>query len=393
MARLSRSSVPGRGTFSRDRTGLPSAEDRPDLERRPLFGPRKGDLLSRSGRSGEPRSSLCSREEPDSRLRTRAACCRERAGALSPGDRSSPETSPIVSRDKMGPWSRGVPSALELGSPFSRHGIALLSRAARSSLERSPIVSRGQVGLLSTRDRSSLERSPIGSGPEPALLSRGARSSLAPSPARPRFDRRPRSNGRCSGRCSTQTSSTLAFGREKSSRAKIGSTACSVPARGRKTVIGASLAGAVALAALVGGVAFLKRGPARAGEAQAAASHPPSDPLEVAAAPTGSGAGASEAPPQAGSRPSAPSPSANRAVASVVAAPSAVASSSSSSPAVAHSTGALASPARPAHGVPGVRVVAPPAGLAAAPGAPKASCNPPYVIDAAGDRQYKPECL
>jgi serine/threonine-protein kinase len=41
---------------------------------------------------------------------------------------------------------------------------------------------------------------------------------------------------------------------------------------------------------------------------------------------------------------------------------------------------------------------APPAPAAEAPGAgstprSKAACNPPYVIDSAGDRQYKPECL
>jgi serine/threonine-protein kinase len=37
--------------------------------------------------------------------------------------------------------------------------------------------------------------------------------------------------------------------------------------------------------------------------------------------------------------------------------------------------------------------VAPSAALPTAPAAPKPNCNPPYVIDANGDHQYKPECL
>jgi len=36
---------------------------------------------------------------------------------------------------------------------------------------------------------------------------------------------------------------------------------------------------------------------------------------------------------------------------------------------------------------------APPTAPAPPPPAPKANCNPPYVIDAAGNHQYKPECL
>ncbi len=52
-------------------------------------------------------------------------------------------------------------------------------------------------------------------------------------------------------------------------------------------------------------------------------------------------------------------------------------------------------PARPAHAAPAHAQPSPPP--AAAPADPaaahKPNCNPPYVIDSAGDRQYKPECL
>ncbi len=49
--------------------------------------------------------------------------------------------------------------------------------------------------------------------------------------------------------------------------------------------------------------------------------------------------------------------------------------------------------ATPSSAPPGVAPAVSPAAVPPSPSARKPNCNPPYVIDSAGDRQYKPECL
>jgi eukaryotic-like serine/threonine-protein kinase len=75
--------------------------------------------------------------------------------------------------------------------------------------------------------------------------------------------------------------------------------------------------------------------------------------------------------------------------ASVVASAAPIASASAPGPV------ASAAPVRGQGAKPASRpgAAAPPLPVAPVPAAAKVSCNPPYVIDAAGHRQYKPECL
>ena len=71
-------------------------------------------------------------------------------------------------------------------------------------------------------------------------------------------------------------------------------------------------------------------------------------------------------------------------------------------PAVTVNPGPVTPPVRPAGSTPGSTPVVtprppapPPAPVAPAPSAPaqKPNCNPPYIVDSAGNHQYKPECL
>ena len=140
-------------------------------------------------------------------------------------------------------------------------------------------------------------------------------------------------------------------------------------------------AGALCVAALLGlGLAVLLRGatsPPMRGTSPATAPAT-SDPPRPPPTPASTGTPAAE-----------PGP--------VVAAPPAT----GQSPAAVPVTALPAAPAPPSPSPrpsprpprPGVNVQPTPGTVTAPAAKPKPSCNPPYVIDSAGDRQYKPECL
>jgi serine/threonine-protein kinase len=157
---------------------------------------------------------------------------------------------------------------------------------------------------------------------------------------------------------------------------------------GHKTAIGVAAAGAVALVAVAGSVALLGRGPQRSEDAQAAGMQT-AGPVESAKPLVTSAPSTAERPPtrlseaQSGGSPTADPPAAS------------AAASTNTPPAPARSAISRPAPSRTASGTPapgrssGAPSVAPPA----TPATGRPNCSPPYVIDSAGDRQYKPECL
>jgi serine/threonine-protein kinase len=156
-------------------------------------------------------------------------------------------------------------------------------------------------------------------------------------------------------------------------RTTVGSTS-------RKTAIGAILLGAVALIGVVGSVVLLRRPTANGDGSQAAAVQTPTPPAPPPAVdppkPT-----ALPAPPPAPLPPQASVQAAQSPVPKSHAAPT-----KPSPPVIVHTA------AVPAQPLPAVNTAAATPPLAP-PLPPKVDCDPPYVIDAAGHRQYKPECL
>jgi serine/threonine-protein kinase len=148
----------------------------------------------------------------------------------------------------------------------------------------------------------------------------------------------------------------------------------------KKSAIGASVLGGVALIGVVGSVALLRRAPANGDGSQAAAAQTASPSLSAPAVDPPKPP-IIAAPPSATSLPPAPSeqvvtpPEPTTRVAPTKTSPRAVAHMPPA-PAQASVTNPVATPVQP-----------PPVP------APKLDCDPPYVIDAAGHRQYKPECL
>jgi serine/threonine-protein kinase len=156
-------------------------------------------------------------------------------------------------------------------------------------------------------------------------------------------------------------------------RTTVGSTS-------RKTAIGASILGALALIGVVGSVVFLKRAPAHGDDPQAAA-------VQTASPP----------PRSVDLKPEDAVPVAIPALAPLTAQAPAVQPATPPAPAT-HGATTKANPPSVAHTstAPGAPVVVNPAPATAPPApppVPKVDCDPPYVIDAAGHRQYKPECL
>ncbi len=149
----------------------------------------------------------------------------------------------------------------------------------------------------------------------------------------------------------------------------------------RKTAVGASLLGAVALVGVVGSVVLLRRAPANGNGSRAAAvqTASPTAPPPAVDPPKPT---AIEAPPPAPPPPLAPTVQASR----------------SPGP-TNHALPAKASPPVTVHTTPApvqAPLVVNTAAATPAPAPvppPKVDCDPPYVIDAAGHRQYKPECL
>ena len=125
-------------------------------------------------------------------------------------------------------------------------------------------------------------------------------------------------------------------------------------------------AGGAALAALLGAGVLVLRHPAEPSTAVSSALIAPSAPAPTVSPP--------------------PSPSVSEAVAAPSVAP----------PTASQASSAPAKPATPRPGGPAIVPPPPPAVPApppAAPAASRANCSPPYVIDALGHRQFKPECL
>ncbi len=170
--------------------------------------------------------------------------------------------------------------------------------------------------------------------------------------------------------------------------------------RSRRTAIGAGVVGVLAMVAIAGSLLLLRH-PHGGGEdlqASGLQGRSPTDPREASDPSVSLLRGTSGAPP----------PTTLAAIAQLQAAPSAAQTPTSGPPdASTVSTvsvpEARASPTtRPAMPRPlggalaGVRPAPSVPASPAAPAPPTAgrpSCNPPYVIDSAGDRQYKPECL
>ncbi len=177
----------------------------------------------------------------------------------------------------------------------------------------------------------------------------------------------------------------------------------------RKTVIGAGLIGAVVLFALGGSLALRKPARAPGEDAQAAAvptgagadsptpSHPGALVLGRQATPAAQPSGWAVASLPSASVPSAteaqPSPTASTSGMSTVAV-SPVPSAARANP-IVRPTAPMAHPAggAPERAPPTQGPLPPHAAPSASQTERKTNCNPPYVIDSAGDRQYKPECL
>jgi len=155
---------------------------------------------------------------------------------------------------------------------------------------------------------------------------------------------------------------------------------------GKKTGVGAAVAGAVVLVALAGSVIALRQGPAHRDDAQAAVAPPPS------------AAGALPPPvqPSAMAPPVAPSTAPDTKLVETpptvpVAQPTVVPAAPVMTPKKKALADGPANPASP----PTAAAPAPPAPTAPAParGAPAAKCDPPYYFDANGNRIFKKECL
>jgi serine/threonine protein kinase len=193
---------------------------------------------------------------------------------------------------------------------------------------------------------------------------------------------------------------------------------------GRKTAIGASLAGVVALVAVVGSlVAFkhqhasesgssgqiegpgdLSAAPEKAATladkpwAPAAASAPAATLADKPWAPAAASAPAAAPatlPPLSAAGAASPDPVAVEPAARNV--PSSVSRAdrpvSFAPPGIAKSNAPPNHPPSTPRSPPATPLAAQPPAQPSAPPAGKPDCNPPYVIDSAGDRQYKPECL
>jgi serine/threonine protein kinase len=146
-----------------------------------------------------------------------------------------------------------------------------------------------------------------------------------------------------------------------------------------KVAIGAGISGVVAVIAVVGSLVFLERthrdGPPPAAT-HAASSIDPAKPADTSTPP-----------------PSKPAASVPIPSASTAQDPPAMPDAARIRPAVARPTGLQARTAGSSQNA--STTTHPPSAAAAVP-PPQATtrnCNPPYVIDAAVDRQYKPECL
>jgi serine/threonine-protein kinase len=151
-----------------------------------------------------------------------------------------------------------------------------------------------------------------------------------------------------------------------------------------KTPVGAIVGGLAFLAVAVGVVAvFLVKGS--------------SDPTPVSGATTTAATSASASAAPAASSPPADSASAPAAPASSAAPPpgtSAPPAAEASSHPAAPTSVPMPAPRGPAPGPAGPTAPAQAHSAApAAPAGPKVNCNPPYVINAAGEHEYKPECL
>lgn len=161
-----------------------------------------------------------------------------------------------------------------------------------------------------------------------------------------------------------------------------------VGATGRKkAVVRAGIVGTFALVTIASATVLLRRAPIHHDDPQAAAilSASPADPPKPSDAALVVGQPETSAAVPAASHTLSPPPTPASASASVQARPSATARS------VAPASPTVLRPAATVQGP------APAVAAAAAPSASQAvrkpNCNPPYVIDSAGDRQYKPECL
>ena len=169
----------------------------------------------------------------------------------------------------------------------------------------------------------------------------------------------------------------------------VGRTTMGLPAR-KMTVVGATLSVAAVLVAVAGSAIVWKR--AYAHHPESAATTPeianPGDPHAAAAAsPPPAKASTAEPPPSPATANASPPPAL---------APSAAAPLVSSTVPARPSPRPAGPPVRPAAGplaAPTKTEPAPPPAASSPPAPAAANCNPPYVIDSAGDRQYKPECL
>jgi serine/threonine protein kinase len=149
---------------------------------------------------------------------------------------------------------------------------------------------------------------------------------------------------------------------------------------GRKAFVGASVAGAVVLLAIVGTALALRRGPAHPDDSHAtAAVAPPSAPAPV---PAPTQTAALEPPRAPEAKLVEPPPVVT------VAAPQPVASAATTRK-KASAPGVATPPSTPSPPA----AQAPPAPAPTAPAPAAAKCDPPYYFDASGNRIFKKECL
>jgi len=160
-------------------------------------------------------------------------------------------------------------------------------------------------------------------------------------------------------------------------RTTVGST------RGKKAVVGAGVAGAVVLFALVGTVVMFRRGPAHHDAAQAAAAQAAS-PVVIP-----------QAPPRPPAQPPPVEPA--KAVASQTVdlppAPPQAAPATAVAPTAAVATKKPPISAPVLSLAPAAPTVAPAPAVPPKPTTTAAKCDPPYFFDAKGNRVFKPECL
>jgi hypothetical protein len=170
--------------------------------------------------------------------------------------------------------------------------------------------------------------------------------------------------------------------------------------RSRKTAMGAGIVGAVAMVAVAASLVFWRHSHGGGEDPQAAGLHVGNlpDPPKASDPSVSLLGGTSGAPPTATVAAMAPlqaapsaaqTPTSGSLDASTVPTVSAleVRTNPTTKPALPRPMGGAPAGVRPAPSVPASPVAAAP------PTGGKPSCSPPYVIDSAGDRQYKPECL